>query len=114
MGSHHPAASMLSVQLVPTILLLLLPPSVQPPSLVQHRDGRFFAVNANLQHGQLFRTADGRLFTLAQSSQAVQAAREVSADIKTTVEAVSSDLPSGPNPRVVPAESEATQAVRVV
>ena len=38
----------------------------------------------------------------------------MSADIKTPVEAVISDLPSVPNPRVVPTESEATQAVRVV
>ena len=56
------------------------PSSVQSPSLVQHNDGRFFAVNANLQQGQLFQTADGRLFTLAQSSQAVQAVREVTAN----------------------------------
>merc|ERR1712038_1442044 len=35
------------------------------PSLVQHADGRLFAVNANLQPGQLFQTADGRIFTLA-------------------------------------------------
>merc|ERR1711936_433573 len=38
------------------------------PSLVQHADGRYFAVNAHLQPGQLFQAADGRLFTLATSS----------------------------------------------
>ena len=42
--------------------------SVISPSLIQHKDGRFFAVNANLSPGQLFATADGRIFTLAQKS----------------------------------------------
>ena len=51
------------------------------PSLVQHADGRYFAVNAHLQPGQLFQAADGRLFTLATSSlqevsQAVQEQQE--------------------------------------
>ena len=59
-------------------------------------------MNANLQHGQLFQAADGRLFTLAQSSQAVQAVREVS-----------------PNHQQqsfvsVPANEPAVEAVRVV
>ncbi len=38
--------------------------SVEEPILLQHADGRFFALNANLQPGQFFRTADGRIFTL--------------------------------------------------
>merc|ERR550532_3877801 len=51
------------------------------PSLVQHADGRYFAVNAHLQPGQLFQAADGRLFTLVTSSlqevsQAVQEEKE--------------------------------------
>merc|ERR1711936_1171651 len=51
------------------------------PSLVQHADGRYFAVNAHLQPGQLFQAADGRLFTLATSSvqevsQAVEEQKE--------------------------------------
>jgi len=40
------------------------------PSLVQHSDGRLFAVNANLQPGQLFQTSDGRIFTLATTVHA--------------------------------------------
>merc|ERR1719245_1838866 len=41
------------------------PLSLHSPSLVQHADGRLFAVNANLQPGQFFQTTDGRIFTLA-------------------------------------------------
>merc|ERR1711983_208441 len=41
------------------------PLSLHSPSLVQHADGRLFAVNANLQPGQFFQTNDGRIFTLA-------------------------------------------------
>ncbi len=37
----------------------------EEPVLLQHADGRFFALNANLQPGQYFQTADGRIFTLA-------------------------------------------------
>ena len=37
------------------------------PALVQHADGRLFAVNAHLQPGQLFQAGDGRVFTLANT-----------------------------------------------
>ena len=66
------------------LLLLLLPSTLaapqlhplHPPSLVQHTDGRYFAVNAHLQPGQLFQAGDGRVFTLASSS-GLQAVRPV-------------------------------------
>ncbi len=46
-----------------------LPPAATAlPSLLQHADGRFFAVNVDLRPGQLFRTPDGRVFTLAAPS----------------------------------------------
>ena len=44
---------------------LLSSPLSQPPALVQHSDGRFFAVNANIQPGQFFQTADGQILSLA-------------------------------------------------
>ena len=40
----------------------------QQPSLLQHADGRFFALNANLQPGQIFQTPGGRIFTLSSAS----------------------------------------------
>ena len=42
-----------------------LPLADQPPALLQHADGRFFALNVNLRPGQFFQTPDGRVFTLA-------------------------------------------------
>lgn len=52
----------------------------QQPSLLQHTDGRFFALNANLQPGQIFQTPDGRIFTLSSASNTdASAIREVDA-----------------------------------
>jgi hypothetical protein len=52
-----------------------LPPAAAAvPSLLQHADGRFFAVNVDLRPGQLFRTPDGRVFTLAAPSAATATA----------------------------------------
>ena len=45
------------------------------PSLLQHTDGRFFALNANLNPGQLFQTADGRTFTLVNTANSFVDAR---------------------------------------
>merc|ERR1712123_101269 len=42
------------------------------PSLVQHTDGSFFALNSNIQPGQIIQSGDGRYFTLASSSLAPQ------------------------------------------
>ena len=42
---------------------------LRSPALFQHSDGRLFAVNAHLQPGQLFRTGDGRVFTLVDNGQ---------------------------------------------
>jgi hypothetical protein len=44
------------------------------PSLLQHADGRFFAVNVDLRPGQFFRTPDGRVFTLAAPSSSAATA----------------------------------------
>ena len=79
--SSGPGLNRLTLQLLTFSSLLLLPlssclPSAQllptvhnlhQPALVQHQDGRLFAVNAHLQPGQLFQTGDGRVFTLANT-----------------------------------------------
>ena len=51
-------------------LVTCAPASIlRSPALFQHSDGRLFAVNAHLKPGQLFRTGDGRVFTLVDKIQ---------------------------------------------
>jgi hypothetical protein len=57
-----------SVALPPPPPVALPPAAAAVPSLLQHADGRFFAVNVDLRPGQFFRTPDGRVFTLASPS----------------------------------------------
>lgn len=61
---HQTHATSPRVALTPAIEPVFLRQSVEEPILLQHADGRFFALNANLQPGQFFRTSDGRIFTL--------------------------------------------------
>jgi len=72
------------------------------PSLVQHRDGRFFAVNANLQAGQLIQSSDGRYFTLAGASIAPQFSVPIS-----------SPAPSAPAPAPAPVPQADSPIVEV-
>jgi len=115
---HHTQANNPStrVQLVQT-------PVVEPvsrqqePVLLQHADGRFFALNANLEPGQFFQTSDGRIFTLRaganqptrnrNSGTGAQVTRDRTVDTtttespETTTEAVTTTTiatPSSPEP----------------
>jgi len=67
---HQTHATSPRVQLVqaPLVEPVLRRQSASEPVLLQHADGRFFALNANLQPGQFFQTSDGRIFTLRASS----------------------------------------------
>jgi len=67
---HQTHATSPRVALAPAIEPVFLRQSVEEPILLQHADGRFFALNANLQPGQFFRTADGRIFTLKSNIDA--------------------------------------------
>ena len=93
------------------LLLLLLSPALavpQQPSLVQHTDGRYFAVNAHLQPGQLFQSADGRFFSLASSP--LQAVRETSGLAQEPLEAapVTNSLQEEPAPPLTVSRRPAT------
>merc|ERR1712106_538636 len=96
-SSHSHRTPLLTSPLSPSLFhtpvrtpsLLQSPSLVRSPSLVQHTDGRLFAVNANLQPGQLFQTADGRIFTLAaQATSAFSPTSQAPSD--------SSGAPSSP------------------
>jgi len=78
---HHNLATNPRVQLVQQSSRI----QQEEPVLLQHADGRFFALNANLEAGQFFQTADGRIFTLAAagSSAANNNAEVLSRDAST-------------------------------
>lgn len=59
--------------------------------MLQHDDGRFFALNANLQPGQFFQTSDGRIFTLALADDS-QNVDQLSRDAATADSAEEEDL----------------------
>merc|ERR1712106_1306139 len=70
------------------------------PSLEQHRDGSFFALNSNIQPGQIIQSGDGRYFTLASSSVAPQFTLPVSS-------------PAASSPSASPAESGDSPVIEV-
>merc|ERR1712106_602076 len=66
------------------------------PSLVQHRDGSFFALNSNIQPGQIIQSGDGRYFTLASSSVAPQFTLPVSSPVASSPIASSAESEDSP------------------
>jgi hypothetical protein len=73
----------------PAAASLAPPATTALPSLLQHADGRFFAVNVDLRPGQFFRTPDGRVFTLAAPSSTATAGKPLTAASDITASDVS-------------------------
>ena len=72
---HNTPGDLLSTPAVISRQAALLQSS--SPSLLQHADGRFFALNANLGPGDVFRTADGRTFALDNNAHTALAGHQL-------------------------------------